>query len=160
MRLNDFNNLTNFGIEDPRMTTIGGVAFRHLDRLPRVGDQVTVEGITITILEMDEHRIDRVRVSRGEGAEEAAIGDQPEMDESVEAATAGVAAIEPGGQERAADAGGEDSLPAGNQVEDAADDAAGQKVPAETASRSDAAYAASEPGSEDSRPDRKNKALN
>jgi putative hemolysin len=160
MRLNDFNNLTNFGIEDPRMTTIGGVAFRHLDRLPRVGDQVTVEGITVTILEMDEHRIDRVRVSRGEGAEEAAIGDQPEMDESVEAATAGVAAIEPGGQGRAADAGGEDSLPAGNQVEDAPDDAAGQKVPAENASRSDAAYAASEPGSEDSRPDRKNKALN
>ncbi|MGI9294426.1 MAG: hemolysin family protein, partial [Pseudomonadales bacterium] len=31
MKLNDFNNLTNFGIEDPRMTTIGGVAFRHLD---------------------------------------------------------------------------------------------------------------------------------
>ena len=72
MKLNDFNNLTNFGIEDPRMTTIGGVAFRHLDRLPQVGDTVTVEGIVITILEMDEHRIARVRVSRGAGAEEAA----------------------------------------------------------------------------------------
>ena len=34
MKLADFNNLTNFGIEDSRMTTIGGVAFRHLDRLP------------------------------------------------------------------------------------------------------------------------------
>ncbi len=70
MKLNDFNNLTNFGIEDPRMTTIGGVAFRHLDRLPKVGDNVVVEGIIITVLEMDEHRIVRVRVSRsseGEG---------------------------------------------------------------------------------------------
>jgi hypothetical protein len=70
MKLNDFNNLTNFGIEDPRMTTIGGVAFRHLDRLPRPGDKVTVEGIMITILEMDEHRITKVRVCRGTLEEE------------------------------------------------------------------------------------------
>ena len=80
MKLTDFNNLTNFGIEDPRMTTIGGVAFRHLDRLPRVGDQVTVEGIVMTVLEMEAHRIERVRVTRsvaweetpGETVEEAA----------------------------------------------------------------------------------------
>lgn len=65
MKLTDFNNLTNFGIEDPRMTTIGGVAFRHLDRLPKVGDQVTVEGIVITVLAMEGHRIARVQVARG-----------------------------------------------------------------------------------------------
>lgn len=70
MKLTDFNNLTNFGIEDPRMTTIGGVAFRHLDRLPCVGDQVTVEGIVMTVLEMEAHRIERVRVARGVGWEE------------------------------------------------------------------------------------------
>ena len=70
MKLNDFNNLTNFGIEDPRMTTIGGVAFRHLDRLPKEGDAVTVEGITITVLKMDGHRIAQVKVSRGSVAEE------------------------------------------------------------------------------------------
>jgi len=69
MKLTDFNNLTNFGIDDPRMTTIGGVAFRHLDRLPEKGDRVTIEGITITILEMDEHRIARVRVTRGSSGE-------------------------------------------------------------------------------------------
>jgi CBS domain containing-hemolysin-like protein len=70
MKLTDFNNLTNFGIEDPRMTTIGGVAFRHLDRLPREGDTVNVEGILITILEMKEHRISQVRVARGHAADE------------------------------------------------------------------------------------------
>lgn len=70
MKLTDFNNLTNFGIEDPRMTTIGGVAFRHLDRLPKVGDSVNLEGIIITVLEMDEHRIASVRVSCRPGAEE------------------------------------------------------------------------------------------
>ena len=70
MKLTDFNNLSNFGIEDPRMTTIGGVAFRHLDRLPRVGDSISVEDISITVLEMDGHRIARVRVSRGNRADE------------------------------------------------------------------------------------------
>ena len=64
-KLSDFDRVTNFGLKDVRMTTIGGVAFRHLDRLPQVGDEVVVEGITITVLEMDEHRIARVRVGRG-----------------------------------------------------------------------------------------------
>ena len=70
MSLNDFNNLTNFGLEDPRMTTIAGLAFRHLDRLPREGDKVDVEGLTITVLSMDSHRIARVRVAPAEGEDE------------------------------------------------------------------------------------------
>jgi putative hemolysin len=65
MKLNDFDNLTNFGIEDPRMTTIAGFAFRLLDRLPHEGDRVKSEDIIIQILEMDDHRISRVRVARG-----------------------------------------------------------------------------------------------
>jgi len=80
MKLTDFNNLTNFGIEDPRMTTIGGVAFRHLDRLPMVGDSIGIEDIVITILEMDEHRIDRVRINRGGKVEES--GDDEALQES------------------------------------------------------------------------------
>ncbi len=77
MKLTDFNNLTNFGIEDPRMTTIGGVAFRHLDRLPRVGDTVNVEGIRLTVLEMDSHRIAKVRVARGDWTDEEALAPEP-----------------------------------------------------------------------------------
>ena len=65
MKLNDFNNLTNFGIEDPRMTTIAGFAFRLLDCLPREGDTVESDDIIIQILEMDDHRISRVRVGKG-----------------------------------------------------------------------------------------------
>ena len=53
------------------MTTIGGVAFRHLDRLPMIGDSIGIEDIVITILEMDEHRIHRVRVNRGGKLEES-----------------------------------------------------------------------------------------
>lgn len=86
MKLNDFNNLTNFGIEDPRMTTIGGVAFRHLDRLPQVGDKVSVEGIVIQVLEVDAHRIARVRVARGSAADLAEeAGVTPAAEETGEA---------------------------------------------------------------------------
>jgi len=74
MKLVDFNNLTNFGIQDPRMTTIGGVAFRHLDRLPEVGDEVSVEDHVLTVLEVDEQRIVRLRVSRGAGPGQAEGG--------------------------------------------------------------------------------------
>lgn len=72
MKLNDFNNLTNFGIDDPRMTTVGGVAFRLLDRLPKEGDTVRMDDIFIEVLEMDAHRIAKVRVARGVDAEDFA----------------------------------------------------------------------------------------
>ena len=77
MKLTDFNNLSNFGIEDPRMTTVGGVAFRHLDRLPRVGDSISIEDISITVLDMDGHRIARARVSRGSRGDEVSNTDEP-----------------------------------------------------------------------------------
>jgi CBS domain containing-hemolysin-like protein len=65
MKLTDFNDLTNFGIEDPRMTTIGGVVFRYLDRLPVVGDRVGMDGLVATVLEMDGHRLAKVRITKG-----------------------------------------------------------------------------------------------
>ncbi|MDX1382764.1 MAG: hemolysin family protein [Thermoanaerobaculia bacterium] len=82
IRLSDLNRLTGFGIQDARMTTIAGVAFRHLDRLPEVGDVVELGQATITVLEMDAHRISRVRVGRGRPA-----GDDDGRQESPEAAT-------------------------------------------------------------------------
>jgi CBS domain containing-hemolysin-like protein len=87
MKLTDFNHLTNFGIEDPRMTTIAGVAFRHLDRLPMEGDQVNVEGFEIRVLAVKEQRILRVRVARGKTQAEAqqAPTTQPSADRSQQA---------------------------------------------------------------------------
>jgi putative hemolysin len=63
------------------MTTVAGVAFRQIDRLPRVGDEARVNGLTITVLEMDAHRIARVRVSRG-GTDADAPGDGEAAGES------------------------------------------------------------------------------
>jgi CBS domain containing-hemolysin-like protein len=75
-KLAALHRVTNFNIHDPRMTTIAGVAFRHLDRLPQVGDEVTVEGVTITVLAMDSHRIARVRVARCPASAEPRV-DEP-----------------------------------------------------------------------------------
>jgi len=69
MKINDFEALTNFGITDPRMTTIGGVALRHLGRLPRKGDMVIVDGIQLTVLEMEGNRIIRLRALKTEALE-------------------------------------------------------------------------------------------
>ncbi len=106
MKLTDFNNLTHFGLEDPRMTTIGGVAFRHLDRLPKVGDQAIVEGVVITVLDVEAHRISRVRVARGaldEGETEAADESEATGDDVEPAVT---------GEDRPAEAdGGADEWP-------------------------------------------------
>ncbi|MGD8999910.1 MAG: hemolysin family protein [Granulosicoccaceae bacterium] len=71
MKLTDFNDLTNFDISDPRMTTIGGVVLRALDRLPQVGDEVTIEGVVLTVLEMQGHRIARLHASKGGRPEES-----------------------------------------------------------------------------------------
>jgi CBS domain containing-hemolysin-like protein len=65
MKLNDLNDITNLGIADVRMTTIGGVVLRHLDRLPRVGDEVLHEGVVIKVLEMDQHRVARLSIAKG-----------------------------------------------------------------------------------------------
>lgn len=84
MKLNVFNDLTHFHIHDQRMTTIGGVMLRYLDRLPIVGDQVVVEGVLLEVLEMEGLRIGRVSASRDAGAvprSEEAVGKRPEDEE-------------------------------------------------------------------------------
>jgi len=78
MKLTDFDDLTNFGIEDPRMTTIGGVVFRYFDRLPAVGDQVVMDGLTATVLEMKGHRLSRVRIAKGVLGEDSDAGEPRE----------------------------------------------------------------------------------
>ena len=105
---------------------------------------------------MDEHRIDRVRVSRGEGAEGAAIIGQVETGESAEAATAEAAATEAGDQDHTA--GGEDSLSASTGPDAAPDTGARQQLPAENGTSPDPVHAADESGHEDTRPVMENRA--
>jgi CBS domain containing-hemolysin-like protein len=70
MKLSDFNRLTHFGVEDPRMTTVGGVIFRHLDRLPEIGDSVQLDDLTMSVLDMSGFLITRVEVVKGQQGKE------------------------------------------------------------------------------------------
>ena len=64
MRLMDFDDITNIDIDDPVMTTVGGLVFRLFGRLPAEGESVTHEGYDFQVLEMSGLRIARIRVTK------------------------------------------------------------------------------------------------
>ncbi|MBF0263919.1 MAG: HlyC/CorC family transporter [Gammaproteobacteria bacterium] len=64
MRLSDFYNLTNFDIDDPVMSTIGGVAFRLFDRLPNIEDSTEHEGYEFIVKEIQGLRISKLLVRK------------------------------------------------------------------------------------------------
>lgn len=81
MRLLDFYNLTNIDIEDPVMTTIGGLVFRLFGRLPQAGESVAYEGYSFTVVEVSGLRISRLRVSAAVAAKPQAIPEIPQQTE-------------------------------------------------------------------------------
>ena len=60
--IGDVNRLLKLHLDDRDYTTIGGLLFGRLGRLPKVGDRVNLEGATFEILEMEGRRVGRVRV--------------------------------------------------------------------------------------------------
>ena len=60
--LSEVNRLLKLQLDDADYTTIGGLLFGRLGRLPKVGDRVNLQGATFEILEMDGRRVGRVRV--------------------------------------------------------------------------------------------------
>lgn len=66
----------HFGIEVERemFDTVGGLIFHLTGRIPRVGEEISMGDIQMTILDADERKIRRVRIERlketGEGAGE------------------------------------------------------------------------------------------
>lgn len=82
MRLTDFYNLTNFDIDDPVMTTIGGVAFRLFDRLPAVDDFIEHEGYKFTIKEVKGLRISKILVCKLSSTQTTNVSDEAENEDS------------------------------------------------------------------------------
>ena len=66
--IGEVNRLLKLQLDDSDYTTIGGLLFGRLGRLPKVGDRVNLQGATFEILEMDERRVGRVRVWPATGA--------------------------------------------------------------------------------------------
>ena len=60
--ISDVNRVLKLTLDDADYTTIGGLLFGQLGRLPKVGDRVNLQGTTFEILEMDGRRVGKVRV--------------------------------------------------------------------------------------------------
>jgi putative hemolysin len=68
--IREVNRLFGLDMDDTDYTTIGGLLFGRLGRLPKTGDRVSVRGATFEIVEMDGRRVGNVRVwptSKGGG---------------------------------------------------------------------------------------------
>jgi CBS domain containing-hemolysin-like protein len=66
----DVNELFDSHIEAEDFDTVGGCVFHMLGRVPAVGDVVDADGLTLTVLSVDGHRVRRVRAVRRHPVEE------------------------------------------------------------------------------------------
>ncbi len=62
-------DLFDYEIESDDFDTVGGFVIHQLGRLPSVGDEVEVDGLTLRVLSMSGRRIRRLRVARDRAAE-------------------------------------------------------------------------------------------
>ncbi|WP_299952345.1 hemolysin family protein [uncultured Modestobacter sp.] len=70
LNLDDFAEATGLELPEGPYETVAGYLLADLGRLPLVGDTATVEGRTLTVLELDGRRIARISVSAAPQPEE------------------------------------------------------------------------------------------
>ena len=72
MEIRDVNQALNLALDDSQYTTLGGILFGALGRLPKPGDRVVVDGATFEIIEMEGRRVGTVRLlGKAEGEPKA-----------------------------------------------------------------------------------------
>jgi putative hemolysin len=59
----DFERATGIGLPKGPYETVAGCVVHRLQRLPRLGDSITLDGHRLTVSELDGHRIARVRLT-------------------------------------------------------------------------------------------------
>lgn len=62
INLDDFNDQLGTEIDSEDYESLGGLIIEHLDRLPNKGDNVVIDNCKLTVIKMDEKRIDLVKV--------------------------------------------------------------------------------------------------
>lgn len=81
MKLDDINDVLGTSLESEDYDSIGGIVIEHLDRLPEVDEEVTLEnGILLTVKEIDQNRINTVQMTLPEPTETDASTDIGEQD--------------------------------------------------------------------------------
>ena len=62
--ISEINETYGLALDDTDYTTVGGVVFGALGRLPRTGDSVPIKGGSLEVVEMDGRRVGKVRLVR------------------------------------------------------------------------------------------------
>lgn len=62
INLDDFNDQLETDIDSEDYESLGGLIIEHLDRLPNKGDSVKIDNCKLTVIKMDDKRIDLVKV--------------------------------------------------------------------------------------------------
>ena len=60
----DFNEKFGTGFSDEEFDTIGGLLLRHFGRVPKRGEQTTMEGLSFKVLRSDSRRLHLLQVAR------------------------------------------------------------------------------------------------
>lgn len=74
--IDDVNQTLGLVLEGEEVDTIGGLVYEKLGKVPLVGDELVVDGATISVVSTSGRRIRRVRVSRAVSAEDDSDGTQ------------------------------------------------------------------------------------
>lgn len=80
INLDDFNDELGTDIDSEDYESLGGLIIEHLDRLPNKGDSVKISNCKLTVIKMDEKRIDLVKVQIDPEVEETEDEEKSEED--------------------------------------------------------------------------------
>jgi magnesium and cobalt transporter len=67
--IGDFNEKLGTHFTDEEFDTIGGLVLKHFGRVPKRGEEVTMEGLTFKVLRADSRRLDLLEVEARSSAE-------------------------------------------------------------------------------------------
>lgn len=70
--VSEFNRYFNTSIENHEVSTIGGLLLQRLGHVPERGETLDIAGIRITVLNADKRQVKMLKVTRPDGAEDAA----------------------------------------------------------------------------------------
>ncbi len=62
--LDDINRIMDLDIPTDEIDTLGGLVYTTFGGVPEVGDRITVDNLSLTVLSIDGHRIMRVKIKR------------------------------------------------------------------------------------------------
>ena len=60
----EMRDLAGLELKDEDVTTVGGYVVRRLEHLPRVGEQVRIDGYIVTVEQADDRRVQQLRFQR------------------------------------------------------------------------------------------------